>query len=185
VNVTFKTTCLLPVRPLGSVNLRPALLIPALRTGENAMGFVPLILVVIVLLPLVWLELRRYGQARLDGKVSDAMRARLGRRLLSAGLLVVVTALVGFGLEFRTLFQPSQLVGYFLICGLLLCLLVGTMIYDIRAVVRQSLLEFHDRDAEAARFQAFMARDASLPHELFQKGKVGGGEPGRTRKPLG
>ncbi|MGQ9897350.1 MAG: hypothetical protein ACUVR8_07345 [Acidobacteriota bacterium] len=148
------------------------------------MGFVPLILVVIVLVPLVWLELRRYGRARLEGQVSDAMRARLGRRLLSAALLFIVTALVGFGFEFRTLFQPSQLVGYFLICGLLLCLLVGTMVYDIRAVVRQSLLDFHDRDAEAERFQAFMARDGSLPQELFQKGKAGGGEPGRTRKPL-
>ncbi len=143
------------------------------------MGFVPLILVVIVLLPLVWLELRRYGQAHLDGKVSDAMRARLGRRLLAAGLLFVVTALVSFGFEFRTLFQPSQLVGYFLICGLLLCLLVGTMIYDIRAVVRQSLIDFHDRDAEAERFRAFMARDASLPHELFEKGKAGAREPGK------
>lgn len=148
------------------------------------MGFVPLILVGIALLPLAWLEVRRYGQARLEGKVSDALRARLGRRLLSAALLLVVTALVGFGMEFRTLFRPAQLIGYFLICGLLLCLLVGTMIYDIRAVVRQSLLDFQDQDAEAERFRAFMARDASLPRELFHESKPGGGEPGQTRRPL-
>jgi|GEM_PF-1704197 hypothetical protein len=146
------------------------------------MGFVPLILVVIVLLPLVWLELRRYGRAHLDGKVSDAVRARLGRRLLSAGLLILVTALVGLGLEFRELFQPFQLVGYFLICGLLLCVLVGTMVYDIRAVVRQSLLEFYNRDAEAERFRAFMARQTDLPHGL--QGTSGNGELERTRKPL-
>ncbi|MCS7081023.1 MAG: hypothetical protein NZ585_13360 [Chloracidobacterium sp.] len=130
------------------------------------MGFVPLILVGIVLTPLVWLELRRYAAARLTGGVSDALRARVGRRLLSGGLLVVVTALVGFGIEFREWFRPGQLVGWLMICVLLLAVLVATMVYDIRAVVRQSLLDFHDRDAEAERFQAFMAREAGVTPEF-------------------
>ncbi|MFQ3581015.1 MAG: hypothetical protein SNJ67_14055 [Chloracidobacterium sp.] len=143
------------------------------------MGFVPLILVGIILLPLVWLEVKRYTTARLAGKVSDAMRARLGRRLLSAGLLLSVTALVGLGLEFRELFGPAQLVGYFLICALLLCVSMATMVYDIRAVIRQSLRDFHDRDAEAQRFQAFMAREASPSRELSNGA---GGAP--ERKPL-
>ncbi len=148
------------------------------------MGFVPLILVGVVLLPLVWLELRRYAAARLSGDVSAATRARLGRRLASAGLLFLVTALAGFGIEFRERFQPGQLAGYFLICALLLLTLVATMIYDIRAVVRQSLLEFHDRDAEAERFRAFMARQPGAAPELSKPElSKPGFSNGASRKP--
>lgn len=130
------------------------------------MGFVPLILAGVVLTPLLWLELRRYAAARLAGRMSDAVRARLGRRLLSAGLLLLVAALVGFGVEFRERFQPGQLVGYLTMCALLLVVLVATMVYDIRAVLRQSLQDFYDRDAEAERFRAFMARESGAAPEF-------------------
>ncbi len=142
------------------------------------MGFVPLILVCVVLTPLLWLELRRYTAARLTGQVSDTVRARLGRRVLSAGLLLLVTALVGFGVEFREHFRPAQLVGYLTMCLILLAVLVVTMVYDIRTVLRQSLFEFYDRAAEAERFQAFMARESdALPKVTNGVRRAGKREP--------
>ncbi|OYT71010.1 MAG: hypothetical protein CFK52_09370 [Chloracidobacterium sp. CP2_5A] len=146
------------------------------------MGFFPLILVGIILLPLSWLEIQRYVTARLAGKASDAARARLGRRLLSAGLLLVVTGMAGFGVgEFRSSFAPAQLAVYLMICALLALAVVATMIYDIRAVVRQSLRDFHDRDAEGERFQAFLAREADAAAEL-SKPELSNGERQRVRR---
>lgn len=133
------------------------------------MYLIPLIVVVAVLLLLVGFETRRYYALKDEGKDTVAVKARLGRRLLAAGLLFVSTALVTIGLEFRSAFTSGGLVTYFTICLIPLLAMFAVMIFDVRAVVRQSLAEFTDEKAEERRFSEFLEREARK--ELFDRAR--------------
>src|SRR5262245_43428923 len=85
---------------------------------------------------LVWHEVRRYADARLNGPVADFERRRFARRMIGGCILGTVLAMTYFGYTNKEAFMghPWFFLLYWSSCLLLAFSLILLAILDVRAI---------------------------------------------------
>jgi hypothetical protein len=115
----------------------------------------------LITLLLMYHEIRRYTNMRLEGSVTDFERRRFGRRLLGGGLLAIVLLMTYWGYAYKESFAGHPWIFTFYWGGCLLCLffLIILAMVDARAVLRHTIKSYMDEEGEAQRLEKFLAKN--------------------------